>query len=65
MKLQRGRCLDRSEPATVVEISALRVVAGFHSWIVRHCRLDEAGNASTLQGSISRATVKDLLDANW
>ena len=38
MKLQRGRCLDRSEPATAVEISALGVVAGFHSWIVRHCR---------------------------
>ena len=28
MKLQR-RCLDRSEPATAEEISALRVVAGF------------------------------------
>ena len=34
------------------------------SWVARQCRLDEAGTASTLQGSVSRAVVKDLSDAN-
>ena len=39
-------------------------MAGSLSWIARQCRPDEAGTASTLQGSVSRAVVKDLSDAN-
>ena len=45
-------------------MKALRAVAGSLSWIVRQCRPDEAGTASNLQGSVSRAVVKDLSDAN-
>ena len=46
------------------ESKALRAVAGSLSWVARQCRPDEAGTASTLQGSVSRAVVKDLSDAN-
>ena len=46
------------------EVKALRAVAGSLSWIARQCRPDEAGTASTLQGSVSRAVAKDLSDAN-
>ena len=45
-------------------MKAPRAVAGSLSWIARQCRPDEAGTASTLQGSVSRAVVKDLSDAN-
>ena len=48
-------------------MQALRAVAGSLSWVARQCRPDEpdeAGTASTLQGSASRAVVKDLSDAN-
>ena len=45
-------------------MKALRAVAGSLSWIARQCRPDEAGTVSTLQGSVSRAVVKDLSDAN-
>ena len=45
-------------------MKALRAVAGSLSWVARQCRPDEAGTASTLQGSVSRALVKDLSDAN-
>ena len=45
-------------------MKALRAVAGSLSWIARQCRPDEGGTASTLQGSVSRAVVKDLSDAN-
>ena len=45
-------------------MKALRAVAGSLSWIARQCRPDEAGTASTLQGSVSRAVVNDLSDAN-
>ena len=62
--LQRGRCLDKSAEATESEVKALRAVAGSLSWVARQCRPDEAGTASTLQGSVSRASVKDLSDAN-
>ena len=62
--LQRGRCLDRSAEATEGEVRALRAVAGSLSWVARQCRLDEAGTSPTLQGSVSRAVVKDLSDAN-
>ena len=62
--LQRVRCLDKIAEATHGEVKALRVVAGSLSWVVRQCRNDEAGSASTLQGSVSRAVVKDLSDAN-
>ena len=58
ISLQQGRCLDKSAEATV------RVVAGSLSGVARQCRPDEAGTASTLQGSVSRAVVKDLSDAN-
>ena len=34
------------------------------SWVARQCRPDEAGTASTLRGSVSRAVVKDLSDAS-
>ena len=60
----RGRCLDRSADAFEGEVKALRVVAGSLSWIAWQCRPDEAGTASTLQGSVSRAGVMDLSDAN-
>ena len=46
------------------EAKALRAVAGSLSWIARQCRIDEAGTAPTLQGSVSRAVVKDLSVAN-
>ena len=46
------------------EVKALRAVAGSPSLIARQCRPDEAGTASTLQGSASRAVEKDLSDAN-
>ena len=39
-------------------------MAGSLSRVARQCRPDEAGTASTLQGSVSRAVVKDLSDAN-
>ena len=42
----------------------MRAVAGSLSWIARQCRPDEAGTASTLQGSVSRPVVEDLSDAN-
>ena len=64
ISLPWGRCLDRSAEASEGEVKALRAVAGSLSWIVRQCRPDEAGTASTLQGSVSRAVVKDLSDAN-
>ena len=64
ISLPRERCLDRSAEATEGEVKALRAVAGSPSWVARQCRLDEAGTASTLQGSVSRAVVKDLSDAN-
>ena len=35
------------------------------SWIARQCRPDEARITSTLQGSVSRASVKYLSDASW
>ena len=56
--------MDRSAEATEGEVKALRAVAGSLSWVARQCRPDEAGTASTLQGSVSRAVVKDLSDAN-
>ena len=64
ISLPQGRCLDRSAGASEGEVKALRPVAGSLSWIARQCRPDEAGTASTLQGSVSRAVVKDLSDAN-
>ena len=64
ISLPRGRCLDRSAEASEGEVKALRAVAGSLSWIARQCRPDEAGTASTLQVSVSRAIVKDLSDAN-
>ena len=45
-------------------MKALRAVAGSLSCVARQCRPDEAGTAATLQGSVSRAVVKDLSDAN-
>ena len=62
ISLQRGKCLDRSAEASDGEVRALRAVAGSLSWIARQCRPDEAGTASTLQGSVSRAVMKDLSD---
>ena len=56
--------MDRSAEATEGEVKALRAVAGSLSWVARQCPPDEAGTASTLQGSVSRAVVKDLSDAN-
>ena len=56
--------MDRSAEATEGEVKALRAVAGSLSWIARQCLPDEAGIASTLQGLVSRAVVKDLSDAN-
>ena len=50
--------------ATEGEVKALRAVAGSLSWVARQCWPDEAGTASTLQGSVSRTVVKDLCDAN-
>ena len=64
ISLPRGRCLDRSDEASEGEVKALRAVAGSLSRIARQCRPDEAGTASTLQGSVSRAVVKDLSDTN-
>ena len=64
ISLPRGRCLDRSAEATEGKVKALRAVAGSLSWVARQCRPDEAGTASTLQVSVSRAVVKDLSDAN-
>ena len=64
ISLPRGRCLDRSDDASDGEVKAPRAVAGSLSWIARQCRPDEAGTASTLQDSVSRAVVKDLSDAN-
>ena len=67
ISLQRGRFLDKSAEATEGEVKALRAVAGSLSLVARQCRPDEpdeAGTASTLQGSVSRAVVKDLSDAN-
>ena len=62
--MQRGRCLDKSAAATEGEVKALRTVAGSLCWVARQCRPDQAGAASTLQGSVSLAVVKDLSDAN-
>ena len=45
-------------------MKALGAVAASLSWVARQCRTDEAGTASTLQGTVSRAVVKDLSDAN-
>ena len=64
ISFSRGRCLDRSDEASDGEVKELRAVAGSLSWVARQFRPDEAGTASTLQGSVSRAIVKDLSDAN-
>ena len=56
--------MDRSAEASDGEVKALRAMAGSLSWVARQCRLDEAGTGSTLQGSVSRAVVKDLSDPN-
>ena len=64
ISLPRGRCLDGSAEASEGEVKALRAVEGSLSWVARQCLPDEAGTASTLQGSVSRAGVKDLSDAN-
>ena len=64
ISLPRERCLDRSAEASEEEVKALRAVAGSLSWVARPRRPDEAGTASTLQGSVSRAAVKDLSDVN-
>ena len=64
ISLPHGRCLDSSAEASEVEVKALRAVAGSLSWVARQCCLDEAGTASTLQSSVSRAVVKNLSDAN-
>ena len=64
ISLPRERCLDRSAEASEGEVKALRAVAGSLSWISRQCPPDEAGTASPLHGSVSRAVVKDLSDAN-
>ena len=64
ISLRRVRCLDGSAEASEEEVKALRAVAGSLSSVARQCRPDEAGTASTLQGSVSRATVRDLSDAN-
>ena len=50
--------------ATEHEVKALRAVASSCTEVVRQCRSDEAGTASALQGSVSRAVVKVLPDAN-
>ena len=62
--LQRGRCLEQIAEANESKVKALRAVAGSLSLVARQCRPDEAGTASTLQGSVSRAVVKDFCDAN-
>ena len=64
ISLPRGRCLDKSAEASEGKVKALQAVAGSISCIAQQCRLDEAGTASTLQGLVSRAVVKDLSDAN-
>ena len=64
ISLPRRRCLDRSAEASDGEVKALRAVAGSLTCVARQCRPDEAGTASTLQGSVTRAAVKDLSDAN-
>ena len=64
ISLPRGRFLDRSAEATEGDVKALRAVAGSLPWVALQCRPDEAGTASALQGSVSRAVVKDLSDAN-
>ena len=64
ISLQWGRCLDKSAEAYEDEAKVLRAVAGSLSWVVRQCRPDEAGTASTLQSSVSRFVVKDVSDAN-
>ena len=64
ISLQRRRCLDRSSEAIEGEVKALRAVAGSLSLVARQCRPDEVGSASTLQGSVSRAVMKDLSDSN-
>ena len=55
ISLTRERCLGRSAEASEGKVKALRVVAGSLSWVARQCRPDEAGTASTLQGSPSRS----------
>ena len=64
ISLPRGRCLDRSAEAIEGDVKALRAVAGSLLWVARQCQPDEAGTASALQGSVSRAVVKDVSDAN-
>ena len=64
ISLQRGRCLDRSAAATEGGVKALPATADSLSFVARQRRLDEAGTASTLQCSVSRAVVKDVSDAN-
>ena len=45
-------------------LSGDAAVAGSFSWVARQCRLHGGGTASTLQGAVSRAVVKDFSDAN-
>ena len=60
ISLQRERCLDRSAEATEGEAEALRA----EEKKVLYPGLRGNGIASTLQGSVSQAVVKDLSDAN-
>ena len=64
VSLSVSHSADRSAEATQFKVKALRAVAGSLSWVARQCRPDEAGTASTMQFSVSRAVVKDLSDAN-
>ena len=55
-----GAMFGQERGSDLGEVKAVRAVAGSLSWVPRQCRPDEAGTASTLQGSASRAVVKDL-----
>ena len=61
ISLPRGRCLDRSAGASEGEVES---AASRGRFSILDCPTDEAGTASTLQGSVSRAVVKDLSDDN-
>ena len=50
--------------ATETEVGQLRSVVGSLGWIARRCRPDVSYIASKGQGSVCKATIKDLKEAN-
>ena len=69
MKMEPIRLLQKridtpDADATPSETTALRSTVGSQSWVVRSCRPEHVYEVSTLQQSMNKAKVSDVLEAN-